>query len=217
MLLINRIVMIAFMLAGMGMSSALRAGPTTGPTVDLSTPRATLRTLNQAMREGDVEVIKGLFLAVTPGEMLMVEADARMAGALAELRMAAVQGFGPENARLLTGDTSAGAAESLARIEAADIVVNGDTAVVRYRDDKESTFVLKRVGNEWKIVVSQLGRPHNPAALEQRISDLAVQRRIVQDITAQIRSGRFASSEKAREAWQNRILQAATSQTTQPQ
>ena len=96
-------------------------------------------------------------------------------------------------------------------------MVNGDTATVHYSDDKESPFVLKKVANEWKIVVSRLGKPLNPAALEQRISDLAIQRRVVQDIAAQIRSGHFASSEKAREAWQNRILQAATSQTTKRQ
>ena len=69
----------ALMLAGMGLPSLLGAEPTTGPTADLSTPRATLRTLNQAMREGDIEVIKRLFLAVTPMESQMVEADAQIA------------------------------------------------------------------------------------------------------------------------------------------
>jgi hypothetical protein len=214
---IGRIVMTVLLLGGMEIPPALRAGPTTAPTVDLSTPRATLRSLNQAMREGDVDVIKRLFFASTPMETQMVEADAQMAGALAELRVAAIKAFGSENAKILTGESAAGTAESLARIEAADIAVDGDTATVHYSNDKESPFVLKKVGNEWKIVVSQLGKPLNPAALEQRISDLAVQRRVVQEIAAEIRSGHFASSERAREAWQSRILQAATSQTAKPQ
>jgi hypothetical protein len=217
MSIVGRILITALMLGGMEIPSVLHAGPTTAPTVDLSTPRATLRTLNQAMRDGDIEVIKRLFLALTPMETQMVDADAQMAWALADLRVAAVKAFGAENAKVLTGDSGAGAAQSLARIEAADIVLNSDTATVHYRDDKDAPFVLKRVGNEWKIVVSQLGKPLNPAALEQRISDLAVQRRVVQDISAQIRSGHFASSERAREAWQSRILQAATSQTAKPQ
>jgi hypothetical protein len=39
---------------------------------------------------------------------------------------------------------------------------------------------------------------------------------VVRDIAAQIRAGNFTSSEKAREAWQSRILQAATSQSAKP-
>ena len=43
--------------------------------MDASTPRAALRTLNIAMRDGDVATITHLFLAATPSEEKMVEAD----------------------------------------------------------------------------------------------------------------------------------------------
>jgi len=213
---IGRILITALLLGGVQILPAQHP-TTTAPAADLSTPRATLLALNRAMREGDVESIKRLFLAETPAEMQMVEADAQMAAALAELRDAAIKAFGTENARTLTGDTAAGTAESLKRIEGAEIVVSGDAATVHYSDDKAVPFILKKAGNDWRVPVSQLGKPLNPAALEQRISDLAVQRRVVRDIAAQIRTGNFKSSEKAREAWQSRILQAATSQPVIPQ
>jgi len=217
MSLIARIVIAAGLLGSTPPLPAEPAPPATAAIVDLSTPRGTLRTLNHSMREGDVELIKRLFLATTPEELQMVDADAQMALALANLRDAAIKAFGAENATVLTGDTSSGAAESLARIESAEIIVSGDNATVRYSDSKEIPFILKKVEGQWRVPVSQLGKPLNPAALEQRIADLAIQRRVVQDIAGQIRAGKFSSSEKAREAWQSRILQAATSQPGSPE
>ena len=142
----------------------------------------------------------------------MVNADAEMAAALAKLRAVAVQVYGPQAADVITGDTDAGATESAARIEAADVTVTGDVATVVYRDEKDSPFVLKKSGGSWKVPVSQLGKPLDPAALDQRLADLAIQRKVVEELTDQIRQKRFATAEEAREAWRTRILQAATSQ-----
>ena len=185
--------------------------------MDASTPRAALRTLNIAMRDGDVATITQLFLASTPSEEKMVEADAHMAAALADLRRAAVAAFGADGAKIVTGDTAAGSVESLARIEAADINATGDTATVSYRDEKQSPFVLKKVGSEWKVPVSELGKPLEKSALDQRLADLAIQTAVVREIVARIEQHRFVRAEEAREAWQTRTLQA-TSQpaATQP-
>jgi hypothetical protein len=206
------------LLACTAWSAAQQTRPTTAPAMDASTPRAALRTLNIAMRDGDVATITHLFLAATPSEEKMVKADAQMAGALADLRRAAVAAFGADGARIVTGDTAAGSAESLARIEAADITATGDTATVSYRDEKQSPFVLKKVGNEWKVPVSELGKPLEKSALDQRLADLAIQTAVVRQIVARIEQHKFVRAEEAREAWQTRILQAATSQpaTTQP-
>jgi hypothetical protein len=216
MSLMVRFICTALVLAGSQILSAQHTRPTTAPAADLSTPRATLRALNLAMREGDVEEIRRLFLAVTPSETKIIEADAQMAAALADLRNASVKAFGADNAKVIAGDTAAGSVESLARIEAASITMTGDTASIRYGEEKESPFMLKKVDGEWKVPVAQLGKPLNPAALEQRISDLAVQRTVVREMAEQIRAGRFTSAERAREAWQSRILQAATSQPVVP-
>jgi hypothetical protein len=190
--------------------------PTTGAAADLSTPRAALRALNLAMRDGDVETIERVFLVKSPAQARMVDADAQLAAALAELRRAAVKAFGDDGAKTVTGDSGAGAAQSLARIDAAEISISGDTATITYPDEKDAPFILKKVDSEWKVPVSQLSKPLDPAALEQRLEDLAVQRKVVREISAKIRSGAFANAEQAREAWQSKILQAATSQPANP-
>jgi hypothetical protein len=185
---------------------------TTFSTVDLSTPRGTLRSLNSAIREGDVDAMRRIFLASTPAEKKMADADAQMAAALADLRESAIKAFDAEHASILCGDVAVGSAQSLARIEAAAISISGDTATVKYGGEKPGPpFVLKSVNGEWKVPVSQLGQPVDPAALDQRLGDLAVQRNVVREVAEMIRAGKFGNAEQAREAWQTRILQAATS------
>lgn len=186
--------------------------PATQPASAAQTPKEALRELNVAMREGDVATIRRMFLATTPAERKMMDADAMMAAALADLRRAALAAYGAEAAKTLTGDTDAGAAQSLARIDAAEVTINGDTATVAYRDEREAPFILKKSDGEWKVPVSQLGKPLDAAALDQRLGDLAVQTTVVHDVTRLIREGKLGTAEQAREAWQSRILQAATSQ-----
>jgi hypothetical protein len=177
-----------------------------------SSPRDAVRALNLAIRSGDTAAMKQIFLATTPAESRMVDADAEMAAALARLRSAAVKTFGAQGAELVTGDGDAGAAESAARIDSAEVVVNGDVATVTYKDQKNSPWVLKKVQGRWRIPVSQLGKPMDAASLDQRLTDLAVQRRVVDEMAEQIRQKKFATAEQARETWRARILQAATSQ-----
>jgi len=207
--------------AAMALAAGVAVGqqepPTTAPASDAITPRGALHALNHAMREGEVAAIKRLFLASNEAERKMVEADAQMAAALADLRRAASRKFGEAGAELMTGDSPASSAVSSQRIEAADIAITGDTATVVYRDEKESPFVLKRVAGQWKVPVSELAKPMDRATLEQRLADLDSQCQVVREITRQIDQGRFTAAEQAKEAWRARIFQAAASQpTTRP-
>jgi hypothetical protein len=185
--------------------------PTTGAVIDLSSPRGALRALSSAMQEGDTDAIREVFLAANPAEERIIEADAQMAGALARLRSTAIKAFGAEQARFLIGDAAAGSAQSLASIDAADISVKGDTATVKYGDQKGPPFILKHVNGQWRVPASNLGKPLDARALEQRLSDLEVQRKVVDEMASLIRAGKFATAEQAREAWQARILPPPTS------
>lgn len=206
-------ILAAALLAGPLWAFGQATRPATGPApADPPSPKAALRELNVAMRDGDVATIQRMFLATTPAERKMVEADAQMAAALADLRRAAVNAYGDGPAKVVTGDTAAGASESLVRIEAADVSITGDTATVNYRDERDGPFVLKKVDGEWKVPVSELGKPLDAVALKQRLADLAVQTNVVREVTKLIREHKLPTAEHAREAWQNRILQAATSQ-----
>ena len=80
-----------------------------------------------------VDAIRALMDARTPLEASMVESMASMAEALAELRRAAVKVFGPDAAKDVTGDDGSRWAEGLARIDSADVKLDGDAARVTYR------------------------------------------------------------------------------------
>jgi hypothetical protein len=211
---VSRKWLIALVLTASGFVDAQR--PTTQASA--TTPRDALRSLNQAMRSGDESQIRDLFVASTPAETRMIEADAAMAGALARLRAAAVKQFGVKHADIVTGDSDAAGADSISRIETADIDVRGDVATVIYHDEKNAQqFVLKKVGGNWRIPVSELGKPLSPAALDQRLGDLALQRGVIDDIASHILEGQYQSAESARDAWRAQILKSATSQpTTKP-
>jgi hypothetical protein len=191
---------------------AQQTRPASAPAADLSNPRASLRALNLAMTDGDVDTIMRLFIASNDAERKMVRADADMAAALAALRRAALTAYGVEGAKTVTGDMAGGAADSSVRIDSAEITIKGDTATVVYHDEKEAPFILKKVADGWKVPVSQLGTPIDSPALSQRLADLEMQRKVVLDITRQIHEGGLTTPDQAREAWQSRILQAATSQ-----
>jgi hypothetical protein len=208
----HRFGLIILSLAMCGPVTAQHTRPVGVRAEGLGTPRDAIRALNAAMRLGDVEAMKQLFLATTPAETRMIDADAEMAAALARLRAAAVAAYGAQGADLVTGESDASAAESTARIDSAEVSVAGDVATVTYRDQKNSPYVLKKVNGRWRIPVSQLGKPLDPGALDQRLADLAIQRRVVDEMAEQIARKKFAGPEQAREAWRTRILQAATSQ-----
>lgn len=206
---------VAIVLACAGVGHAQQTRP--AAVDEATTPRGALRLLNQAMREGDRSTIEQLLLASNLPEKRMVAADADMAVAFARLHGAAIQAFGRSGADIVTGDTQASAADSTTRIDTADITVSDDVATVVYRDQKNSPFVLRKVGGIWRVPISQLGKPLDPSALEQRLADLAVQRKVIDHMADDIHDKKFATAEEAKEAWRIRILQAATSQpTTKP-
>jgi hypothetical protein len=182
-----------------------------------TTPRGAVKLLNKAMRDGDRATIEKLLLALSPAEKRMVAADAEMAVAFADLRDAAMKEFGRSGADIVTGDSDAGAADSTARIDSAEITINEDVATVVYRDQKNSPFVLRKIGGMWRVPVAQLGKPLDPAALAQRLADLSIQRQVIDEMAEDIRHKKFTTADEAKDAWRIRILQAATSQpTTKP-
>lgn len=210
---VSRKWLMALILAAAGIVDARPPATQLSTTAPSITPRDALRALNQAMRTGDESHIRALFVGSTPAEVRMIDADAAMAGALARLRAAAVKQFGMKRADVVTGDNDSAGADSTSRIEAADIDVRGDVATVTYHDEKNAQqFILKKIDGAWRIPVSELGKPLSSEALDQRLGDLAIQRNVIDDITAKIDEGQYQTPESARDAWRALILKAAASQ-----
>ena len=211
---------------------------TTRPaTQPAATPKDALKQLNVAMRDGDRERIRSLMDSRTPLESSMVDAMASMAEALAGLQRAASKAFGPEGAKDVTGDDGAHWADGLAKIDSAEVNLNGDVATVVYRSpaaqtqpspppapadpkaipatnppppagERSEPVSLRRVGGEWKLPVSQLSAGADRTALEQRLAELAVQTKLVREVTEEITAGKYDTAEKAADAWHSRFMQS---------
>jgi hypothetical protein len=184
--------------------------------------RDALKTLAKALQDGDGERIKQVLYAAEPIEQKMVDAMAAMAVEIAQLHKASVKAFGEEQAKGLTGDVAA----EMGRIDAAEVAVDGDTATVRYKESppdpaagkeppKEAPppappMVLKRVSGVWRVPMAELSKGSTPEEIEQRLSDLAAQTKIIKELTAEVAQGKHKSAEKAAEAWQSKMMQALT-------
>jgi hypothetical protein len=183
---------------------------------DPSTPKGALKLLAAALRDGDAERIRQVMYATNPSEVRMVAAMADMAKAMAELQKAAVKAFGEEGAKEIVGDSRATDAEGRARIDAADVRLQGDTATVVVSEGQDAPVVLKRVAGQWKVPMAELSKNADPGALDERLTELAEQRKLVQQLTQEIGERQFGTPAQAKDAWQSRAMQAVTRRPAVP-
>jgi hypothetical protein len=180
------------------------------PEADPSTPKGSLKLLAAALRDGNADGIKQVMHAANASEVRMVAAMADMARAMAALQKAAVKAFGEEGAKEVVGDTQATDADGRARIDSADVRVQGDVATVVMPEGEDAPVVLRKVGGRWKVPMAELSRNADPAALDERLTELAEQAKLVQQIAGEIEEGQFTSPAQAYSAWQSRAMQVVT-------
>lgn len=177
---------------------------------DPSTPKGALKRLATALRDGDAESIRQVMHAADPAEVRMVAAMAEMARAMALLQRAAVKAFGEEGAKEVIGDTQTTDAQGRARIDSADVRVQGETATVILPEGEDAPVTLRRVDGRWKVPMSELSKDADRAALDERLAELAEQAKVVQQIAKDIEGGQFNTPAQAYSAWQSRAMQAVT-------
>lgn len=177
---------------------------------DTTTPKGALKALAAALRDGDADRIRQVMDATNAAETRMVAAMADMAKAMADLQKAAVKAFGPDGAKEIVGDTAATDAEGRARIDAAEVRVQGDTATVVVAEGEDTPVVLRRVGGHWKVPMAELSKNADATVLDERLAELAEQRKLVVQLTRELGEGQFNSPAQAKDAWQSRAMQAVT-------
>ncbi|QOV90061.1 hypothetical protein [Humisphaera borealis] len=182
--------------------------PASQPVYTLATPRETLKYFAAALRDGDVQRLRRAVISGGDADERMVTAIADMARALATLHAAAKETYGPDAAARFTEDTAAGFEQTLAKIDAAEVVIDHDAATVRYPDDKDHPYELRRVGEEWKVPATQFTQGVEPPVLERRIGELTVQTRIVIDMAREITTGKHKSADAAGLAWRSKMMAA---------
>jgi hypothetical protein len=188
--------------------------PTTATTqpADLSTPKAALRALAGALKSGSEQDLAHVVASGNDAERRVVAVMAEFSSALGLLRHAAVSAYGEQSAAKLTTDPDAGFRQSMARIDAAEVVVapDGDSATVRYpgAEQPEYTLVRSRTDGQWRIPASHFSKHADPAALDRRVAELQLQVRIVRELSREIAAGKYRNAETATEAWQSKVMQA---------
>lgn len=188
----------------------VRVAPAPVEAHDDTTPKGALKLLSAALRDGDAERIRRVMHAGNPAEVRMVSSMAEMARSMAQLQKAAVKAFGEEGAKEMVGDTLATDADGRARIDAAEVRLTGDTATVVVPEGEDAPVVLKKVGGHWKVPMAELSKNADPIALDERLTELAGQRTLVEELTKEISEGHFATAAQAKDAWQSRAMQSVT-------
>jgi hypothetical protein len=193
--------------------------PATPQSPDEAALRTALKTLAKALQDGNRDQIRRVIYAANPTEQKMVDAMSSMAAEIARLNKAAAKAFGEEQAKALTGDLGA----ELTRIDEAKVSIDGETATVVYKpgepapkqtdlasSDPAAPLQLSKIDGRWQVPMAKLSKGATPEQIEQRLSDVDVQTKVVADITGEITQGKYKNIDAVAEAWQAKVMQALT-------
>jgi hypothetical protein len=210
--------------AAWAQTTAPAAAPTTQSVpADQTTPRGALKSLVGAMQTGDAARIKSLIATTNPTEDKMVDAMTAMSLAQKHFRTAAQTAYG-DSAKELTGDTEAGTAAGLAKIDAAPEIITGDTATVDPTGQPGvPPMKLAKIDGQWRIPISELARGVDQAAIQQRLDDLGSMSKMMDESADEVSKGMYKTPKDAGEAIKSKMMvammkraNAATQATTAP-
>jgi hypothetical protein len=130
---------------------------------------------------------------------------ADLAEAMASLSRSAVTAFGEEGARAITGEAN-DAADALARLDAATVKQEGDSAIVGAVPG-DPGVALVRIDGKWKFPVAAMILGVDEAAVSQRLADVESQITVFTEAAAEVKQGKYKTGDEVRQALDQRILQ----------
>jgi ketosteroid isomerase-like protein len=142
--------------------SAAAQSAATKPAADLSSPRGTLVSVYTAMQAGDVQGVMNCLEFAEAEEREVFEVNASQVAAPLRLQHAMEAKFGDAGKKPFDGSVEKSIGEMLERAKHVDINVNGDTAVVGQKAEKNpnaetelsGVTLKKNAKGEWRIVAS---------------------------------------------------------------
>jgi len=191
-------------------SRVLADPPSTTPAPipeDQSTPRGALRVLAAGMDAGEGSKIRAVFRIANPQEQKLVDALVEYHEAYVRFCKAAVEAFGDNEARRLTGDRVAAQSQSLAALQSMPEEIKGDSATVGA--ESETQIHLGRVDGKWFVPVAMLAPGVEPAKIQQVIDDTRLRAAIYNDFTAELAADKHKTAEEAGDALQLKLMKAA--------
>lgn len=206
-------------------AAALAAQPATAPAeaasaapvaafvvvaVDQSTPRGALKVLTQALDMGDVEAIRRVLLAESPGQEAWADAMVEMSQATGRLQKQAVATYGAEGARALVGDTANATMLAMAQLDTFTEELDDAGAVANVRSGfaDERPMVVKKVDGAWRVPIDSFTGGAPAEELEPVAGRLKRQAAAIAAVVDDIAAGKLATPEAAAEALQRRQVEA---------
>lgn len=195
--------------------------------VDLSSPKATMRTYLVAMNRGDVAAAKQ---AVIGNEAQLRAIDAagemikswnRLGDATAKRKEFNVQGGQAEALQQLGISQQQRLEQELRRLEESEVTIDGDRATVQGKAGSNAgpPAVLRRQAGDWRVDLGAM--PQGNEAERVAVLMLALSQ-VADEIAREIDAGQYKTIDEVRDAFGARTAEAikpylATAPTTQPQ
>jgi hypothetical protein len=202
----NSILVTLLMLASRVLADAPATAIATIPE-DQSTPRGALRILSAGMDEGDGAKFRAVFRIGNPQEQQLVDALVSFHEAIAKFNKAAVDAFGNDQARRLTGDRIAMQAQALADLQVMPESVKDDEATVG--PESQPQIRLKRIDGKWYVPVGMLAPNAEPANVQAVIDDNKLRAAIYNEFTSELSTDKYKTAEEAGDALQLKLMKAA--------
>jgi hypothetical protein len=177
----------------------------TAPVLDQSSPKALLRSFYTSRGEVDEATLRSLLHAATPLEQQIIDSVVKVELANVRLRSAERQKFGKALAGAPVGSQALDP-ERVAQIDSFEEKIDGDHATVTLPKPAEGAFEFVRVDGKWKLPVAALtGRLPGGATPEALNAVAKAQVEVIDQLTADVRGGKFAGPEQVLEELTKRL------------
>ena len=176
------------------------AAPLFAADADISAPKTALKNFYQALEAGDAVAVRSLFHTTNDAEKALADADA------AQLTAARALGEAAKAKYAATGDAlSKGmpAREQIAKLDHAEITINGDIAEIKLPGQTKPLRMIKS-NDDWKVSIADYAgaTPANIATQTQVLKELAA---AYSQVAADINADKFPSGQDAQRALQQKL------------
>lgn len=188
--------------------------------VDLSSPKAALKSYGEAMKRGDPTAARQ---AVTGADPKSIEALAELGGSRNRLSEAAVAKFGDAGKTIAGGGEESYGQAFDKMLDDAEVKVEGETATVIQKTAPAETepasrpkplpLKLRKVDGNWKVDYAAMPNTRNLDLL------MPIMRGIIKandEVAVEIKEGKYATLSDARSAHQRLMNAVLTPPATQP-
>lgn len=183
---------------------AVPTTPTTQPgssvVVDLTSPKAAVKTLASAQVAGDAGAMKQALLATGPDEERMMSAMVDLAVAIADFDRAMIAKFGPAETMKVMGDPGEILTDNLDGIDHATEQVTGDQATLSSNPTAQGKMALKRVDGKWRVYVGDLAKAGSPDDVRRTLESANKGATAYRELMADVTAGKLATADAARSA-----------------